>query len=505
MTTNEQLLHDLAGLSEGCRDERLLRLGSSPLPPGPSAFPAVTILAAASTSGLRGTIRSEEWTSGDLIALTGPPGGAQEGRSADDRVYFMALGKMAVHPLDIVPGGDSDPTSCSLRVQPHERWDDCAVQFALLPWRRDDPGRSALHRSLADVGRHLAILGRELAVTAELDGETVPVQPSWGLAHAPFRPELEGIRLPLTRSAAAVEGFILRLRLGPRMGFGGGARVLSGESISLRFHLPTKALESIWARTGIHANGDDGFSVRPNALPLAQVDLKAWLKDQAYDEFVRQADAKPLGCAGVFPYAHAPRNPRLASANGGRIVLSMNVDPQGDVLRRYTVVGEPESPDSQLLFWVSQGPERNGQWFSYRSAQPRQPLERASSAFAGGACIVPAYSGAAIAPSETPGSAFGLRASLAPQMFAFRDGLVGEALDILRLFGYEHAEIDGPVFEARILEGARRRAVVLYCRNPGGHRITTPHLGVLWNVLAQRVPPGMDVLVEERSDERADH
>lgn len=484
---------DLATLMEARSPEPRLPWPAGPALPGASALPAVTILPTASCAHLRAAGKPERWQAGDMLALQ-LSGSAGE---PERKEYFGALGAMSVPCCDVATV-EADGTEVVLRVTAHERWDDTVMQFAFLPWSPDRPHEVSAE-SMAALARTVQPAARCLSVTMEVGSARRELRPEWGLRHAPFRADLEAIRFPLTHAAARLEGFLFRVaiprRLAKDMGAGGGQPVL------LRFRIAPEAVRSTWLRAGLTPPEPTGFSVHANALPLANVDLRAWTPGDAYEEFLRQSDDHPLGIAGVFPYAPAHGAPAPAvrgdaDRSDDGLLFDLRLDAVGETLTTYRLVGG--EGDRRVLVWTSRGPGLNGRTFAHRRSAPRQPLERISSAFVDSACCLPCFGGVELAADDPheKGSAARLRIPPVPLPLSHQDGLLLETKRCLDALGYARAAVKRPRTEVRLIDGVRRRVIVLPCRVAAGAGIAPDHLRVLHSFLADRVPFGLDVFVE---------
>jgi hypothetical protein len=470
--------------------------------PGFAALPAATILGKDSwkTKAMAGP---ETWRTGDLIALTveGDPG--ENPRL--QRAFFSPVCEVTFPLLDISPSEQASRFSQSFRLAPHELWTDVTVQFAVLPWEADDGADFEWSsEDLSVIGELFDRFKLNLSVTADIAGRQIELQPDWGPSRSLPIPATDGARFPLNHARELVAPFLFRLSFARELrATAGEAITLERQPVTVNFHFDEQAYGNLYREAGLGAPRRPGISVIANALPVANLDLTAWPAGDKFSDFVREAGMKPLGMAGIFHFKRVGEQSVVDPLQSHANVFSAEIDRDGMVLNRYGLPGEENAiKDKQLLLWMTLGSETNGARFKYKPQSIRQPMEKASEMLVNAQTVLPCFGGAECYPSKGNDLHRNLMLNVAavPQMFAFREGLVHAAQEVVSSLGYDRVTVAGVEPELRVVGGVRRRVTVVYLDNRGRKPLLPQHLRALTAYLTDRSPIGTDVVIEERAN-----
>jgi hypothetical protein len=469
--------------------------------PGFTALPAVSILSNRSWK-TRIKPQSERWRAGDIMALK-----AVSGTHADAKlqtVFFTPVGDIEIPLIDFSPGKDVARFEKSIQLKPKDRWESVELQFAFLPWDAEREQREWGSKDLLGISRVLEWAGRELDVTIELEGQRVPVNTTWGISPWVHKTSLDSIRFPINYATRIVSPFIFRIRIDNRQTLPGGRVIdLTKETLTLWFEYPEDSLRRVYREAGLGDPDLSGISVFGNALPVMNVDLKAWLLNDSYAEFVRTSGMKPMGVAGIYPYLKAGKVPKedLEPLNANANVISLEIERDGQVLSSYALPGEKDTVDNkQLLMWMTHGPLVNGVNYKYGGADIIQPLQKPSLLLNQTFTVLPCFGGYNCDESRNSDWYEKLVMSYAtpPQSLLFRDSLIHTVEELVARMGYERVTVDGPHTELHVIGGARRRVTVVYLDNRGGRRLDPQHINTIQNYIDDRSPIGAEFLLETK-------
>jgi hypothetical protein len=279
---------------------------------------------------------------------------------------------------------------------------------------------------------------------------------------------------------------------------------LERQPVQLSFEFPEQEYTNLYREVGLGAPRNSVISVFANAIPIANFDLKAWPVGDSFADFAREAGMKPLGAAGIFRYKRVGEqaaDPLQSHAN----VFSLEIDRDGMTLNRYGLPGEEDTTkEKQLLMWMTLGSEANGATFTYKPQTIRQPMEKSSELLVNARTVLPCFGGAECRPGnkEDVYKALMLNVSAAPQMFSFRDGLSHAAEDIVSRLGYDRITVESVEPDLRLVDGVRRRVIVVRLGNRGRNPMDPRHVRALRSYLLDRLPIGAEVCVDEVSGEQ---
>jgi hypothetical protein len=464
--------------------------------PGFSALPAVTILAK-DTWKLRGEPEVEDWNTGDLISLKDET--TEGGASSAHREFFTPIGRVEIPLVDITDQLTEDPYGASFTLKPKINWVDTELQFSFLPWSSSAPefeSSSSLVRELSATLRDCPIA---LEVTAEIEGERLELVPEWGVAPSRLNSAVEGMRFPVNHAWQLVDPFIFRLKLHETSFFiNGGPRLLQ-QPITLHFSCERADLSDLIKDSGLAGLSPTGISIFPNAIPVMNVDLKAWPMGDEFSDFVGDTGMKPLGSAGVFPFRRAGSGGKNVTRSRHAPVFSATISKEGNALTGYSLSGvENAAHDHQYLLWMTKGSALNGKVFSYEKVSVRQPMERDSRLLLKAKSIVPVFGGeeCTLPKNNDISNNFMLNVLASPQLFAHRDELKFIVENILQKLGYDGVEVDGPHIVLAVVDGMRQRQIFILLRNTPGKRILDHHLRAMQLFLDQRIPLGSVLRLE---------
>jgi hypothetical protein len=469
--------------------------------PGFTALPAVTILSNKSWK-TRIKPQPERWRTGDIMALK-----AVTGTQADPKiqnVFFTPVGDVEIPLIDFTPGRDVARFEKSIQLKPKDRWETVELQFAFLPWDTERESREWTSKDLLGISRALDWGAKQLKVSIELEGQHVPLEPRWGVPPWVAKASLDGIRFPINYAAKIVSPFIFRITLDTSQRLPSGRVVdLMKESLVLQFEFPEDALRRMYREAGLGDPDLSGISIFGNALPVMNVDLKAWLLNDSYAEFVKASGMKPLGTAGIYPYLKAGKVPKedLEPLNANANVISLEIEKDGQVLSNYSLPGEKDTvATKQLLLWMTHGPPINGVNYKYGGADIIQPLQKPSLLLNQTFTVLPCFGGYDCGETRDTDwyQKLMMSYSTPPQSLLYRDSLIHTISELVKKFGYERVTVEGPETELRVIGGVRRRVTVAYVNNRGGRRIDPQHIAVIQSFVEDRAPIGALFLLELR-------
>lgn len=472
----------------------VIREATGTLFPGFTALPAVTILAN-DTWKTRAFVEAECWATGDLLALAA----IEEGEGSHG-AFFTPVGETIIPLVDATRLDESSPLACSYELKPRDRWEQFEMQFALLP--RDvvseRPGWDS--ETMSSVVSCLEPHVRELRVGLEIDDKSMPLDPQWGMTASALRPSIESLRFPTNYAWQLLAPLVFRLRFSPQELAADYGVCLERQPVRLLFDLPEEALRRAYREAGVGTGDRLGIIIYANAVPLMNVDLRAWPVGDAYGDFIRSTGMKPLGVAGVYPYKKAGTLGDVQPLSSRAAVFSVEIDREGKAITRYELPGVPDAAKAyQLMMWMTFGPNINGERYRCEAAGVEQPLARTSQMLNKLSTIMPCFGGADCFESIEKDlyANLMLNVSLAPQMFAYRDGIHFAVRDLLQKLGYFNVTVDGPRAELRIVEGLRQRVVVVSLVNTSGRRIAAGHLRAVQSYVRERAALGTQMVVEE--------
>ncbi len=469
--------------------------------PGFTALPAVSILSSRSWK-TRIKPQSERWRAGDILALK-----AVSGTHADAKlqtVFFTPIGDVEIPLIDFSPGKDVARFEKSIQLKPKDRWEAVELQFAFLPWDAEREAREWNSKDLLGISRALEWAGRELNVTIEMEGQRVPVKTTWGVSPWVAKTSLDSVRFPINYATKIVSPFIFRIRIDGRQQLPNGRTVdLTKETLTLWFEFPEESLRRVYREAGLGEPDLSGISVFGNALPVMNVDLKAWLLNDSYRDFVKTSGMKPMGIAGIYPYLKAGKVPKedLEPINANANVISLEIESNGQVLSSYALPGEKDTVDTkQLLLWMTHGPLLNGVNYKYGGADIIQPLQKPSLLLNQTFTIVPCFGGYNCDESKDTDwyQKLVMSYSTPPQSLLYKDSLMHAVAELVAKMGYERVTIDGPYTELRVIGGVRRRVTVVYLDNRGGRRLDPQHLATIQSYVDDRAPIGAEFVLETK-------
>jgi hypothetical protein len=259
---------------------------------------------------------------------------------------------------------------------------------------------------------------------------------------------------------------------------------------------------------GLSASGTAGFSVIGNAVPMANLDLKAWEPDATYADFVRTTNMKPLGFAGVVPYkkredldaARASLDREIWSEPPSSTQISIELNSDGEMVSRYASPDPVAGEDRQLLFWMTYGDEVNNLEFRYTEAEQIQPMHVVSASLRQSVTLMPCFGGYTCEKTYKGDMYKSLMLNYAapPQMLLYKDTLLFLIKDLLARLGYKDRPVSGPFTELRKMEDGRQRVTVVYIGDTAMNPIRTQHIAAIQDYLDQRAPLGSRIVVEVR-------
>lgn len=495
----ERLLDEVQSLTRPSVLGELVQDTAGLFLPGFTALPVVSILSNKSWK-TRIKPQSERWRTGDIMALK-----AASGTHADAKqqtVFFTPIGDVEIPLIDFTPGKDLARFEKSIQLKPKDRWEKTELQFAFLPWDSERESKEWRSKDLLGISRALEWAGRELKVYLELEGQTVVLKPKWGLSSWVAKSSLDSIRFPINYASRIISPFIFRLELHPEQRLPNGRVVeLTKETITLNFDFPEATLRTLYREAGLGQPELSGISIFGNGLPVMNLDLKAWLINDSFAEFVRTAGMKPLGVAGIYPYLKAGKVPKedLEQVNAHANIFSLEIDSNGQILSHYGLPGEKETVETKQLFmWMTHGPLLNGVNYKYGGTDIIQPLQKPSLLLNQTYTIMPCFGGYDCGENRETDWYKRLIVSFStpPQALLYRDTLIHTVRELIAKLGYERVEIVGPKTELRVIDGSRMRVTVVYLDNKGGREFDPQHLAMMQSFIEDRSPVGAQFHLE---------
>ena len=468
--------------------------------PGFAALPAVSILSN-DVWRLRMKPEPENWRCGDIMALS-----AVSGIPADtklDKAFFTPVGEMTIPLIDVTNESQAGSVEQIFELRPKDHWKPVSIQFAFLPWKEDQDKMDWNSQQFISLSNSVELAAKGLEVSIGLDDEWWPVQPEWGIKSWVHRRSLDSIRFPISYATRLISPFIFNLKFGRQFQTSDGGSIdLINEPIRAKFTLDMELLYGIYRQAGLGRPNISGFSIFAHALPVMNVDLRAWLLHDSFGDFVRTAGVKPMGIAGVFPYYKQGQisEKDMQVIEETTHIFSLQVDATEQILLDYGLPGEENTADKkQLLVWMTMGSTANGTMFSYNDGYLVQPMQKSSNLLSQTSTILPLFGGIECLDRDSQDwhKKLILNYSTTPQTMLFRDSLLFILEDLLVRLGYDHVDIEGPITEIRVIGGVRRRVVVTYLHNNGAKQLMLGHLEIIRRYIADRSPLGTDFIIEE--------
>lgn len=467
--------------------------------PGFTALPALSII---STDSWITRMKSgpERWRPGELISVKTDEEAATG--SHTDVTFFTPVVDVTIPMIDAEQGKEISKFEKTVELKPNDRWESIDIHFAILPWDYKREQRKWTPEELLAISRAMEKAGREVTVEMRLRDRAVDLEPRWTLSSWVPERAAESLCFPLNYAFQLLSPFVFRLEFGPEMTSIDGETVnLDMDSLVLHFRLEEESLQRLYIEAGIGEPALSGISVFANALPVMNVDLKAWEPEETFEQFVRTSGMKPLGPAGIYPFRKAGRKESLGPADSGSPVFAVEIDSSGPVLNRYYLPGEKDTAEAKQFFmWTTHGNSIAGYTYKYNETDVFQPLHKASALLQSTFTIMPCFGGGDCAK---PGEAdwynrLILAHAVPPQKLLYRDTLMATIEDLIGRLGYREVDIRDPVTELRVVDGARQRVTVVYLRNRGGKALDGRHVAMIRGYLNDRAPIGSRIVLEVR-------
>ncbi len=466
--------------------------------PGSSSLPAVAVLARKEWRP-----RKEEslspWLPGQLMGLKEL---GKDGDSSGSR-FFTPVAPFRFPAGDVTTESLAVPGEgrVRIRIRPQSSSRPLTLQMMLVPWvlEGDAP---VLDAELRD--RLLQLCGQGLlqsvSAVAEGRGGRLSLPVVFGLPAFALTRQLESLRFAFNYAASLFTGVVFRLEIDTGL----LRQILpvgdAGGEFHLEVSLPDSQLNHLYRLAGLDSYFRPGCTFLVNAMPLLNAELRAWLAEQPYREFVEQAGARPLGVAGVFPYHQEIGADTFLNDQDPDSKFSLEINPQTGVLTRFWSEGGGNSDTPhQLMVWTTAGAVLNGQSFQVERRTQQSHLERLTAEWQGGELPLPAFGGKdpAGAGAEQNPVSLSLTLAPAPQLLAYRGGLRQVVGNLFHQLGYTDLQQDGPSFELRLHDGIRQRVAVLRVRNRGGRPVSADHLLAVQRFVDERAPVGQVIAVEQ--------
>ncbi|MCP4570765.1 MAG: hypothetical protein GY838_00275 [bacterium] len=476
-------LHDTAGL----------------FVPGFTALPAVSILASDSLV-TRMKNGPERWRPGNLLSVKTREESA--GDEETDMTFFTPVVDVTIPMIDAEQGKEISKFEKTIELKPNDRWEPIDIHFALLPWDYKREQRTWTPDELIAISHAMEKAGREMTVEMRLRDRAVDLEPRWTLSSWVPERAAESLCFPMNYAFQLLTPFVFRLEFGPEMtSIDGEPVTLDMDSLVLHFKLEEDVLQRLFVEAEIGEPPLSGISVFANALPVMNVDLKAWEPHEPFEQFVRTSGMKPLGPAGIYPYRKAGQTEESGLGDTRNVVFAVEIDAAGPVLNRYALPGETDTEQmKQFYMWTTHGDAIAGRHYRFNETPVVQPLHKASALLESVFTIMPCFGGCDCAkPAEADWyNRLILSHAIPPQKLLYRDTLMAAIDDLVGRLGYRDVDVLEPATELRVVDGARQRVTVAYMRNRGGKTITPRHLAMIRGYLNDRAPIGSRIMLEMR-------
>jgi hypothetical protein len=475
------------------------------LVPGFTALPAVSVLAAAPPRNLKSP---EHLAPGQLYSFE-PETDSGESRKRE-LTFFTPVEDMSIRPVSFSnspqePGGVQD-----VLVESESGWNNIDLYFVWLPWdHAAAAGLKGIDSLISLVASDFGPAGRLQVSLVSPDGE-IPLFPKWGLRSWIADARVESLIFPLNYARHLLGPFFFRVGIASSYTMPDGRLFrLQSDTITLRFRFPQADLRSLYSMAGLSGTRQPGFSVIGNAVPIANIDLKAWEPGVTYSEFVRTSSMKPLGFACVARFK-LDGEEDIGTAGSGDPTrfempisarLSLELDKTGEILPRYSIPGSGDADgDTQILFWMTHGSKINGRRFRYADTDRIQPMHATSLSLKQAGMAMPCFGGCDYRDSHRRDLYKSLMLGYGPthQMLWHKDSLRFTVEHLLAVLGYGDHEVGGPSIELRVCDGVRRRVAVVYVSDNAINPIVRHNLDSIQDYLDQCAPVGSKVLIEVR-------
>jgi hypothetical protein len=498
----ERLRGEIAQLLNPRVPAQLFQDASGLFVPGFTALPAVSIVPARPS---RSSTQAEKFAAGQLYSFDVDY--ASSGGSKRVLTFFTPLGAFEVPPLNINTPPPKTKNVVTLQIETTTTWEPCELSFAWLPWGLDETDLAFQLGVLERFSQLPDVLVSRLRASLLVEGAEVPLNPVWGLGSWVPSPELESALFPVLRARHILEPFMFRLEISPSYTLPDGSVVaLENKSISIQFTFPVEDLPRLYGKAGAGAQRLRSFSIIGNAIPVMNVDLKAWEPEATYTEFIKTSNMRPLGFAGLAAFKEnrtlaMPDESPTPSLLPYSTQFSIELSNEGALVSRYRLAGSGDEADErQLLFWMTHGDEINGLKFRYNDSEPIQTLQVTTPSFKQVVTATPCFGGfscGAFNPENLYESLV-LNYGAPPQMLLYRDSLVYTVRDILLRLGYQDFAVREPFTEVRVIGGERRRVTVVAIGADEHAPVEDAHIRVVQDYLDRRSPLGSKIVIERR-------
>jgi hypothetical protein len=284
---------------------------------------------------------------------------------------------------------------------------------------------------------------------------------------------------------------------------------LDPKNLALRFSFPEADLAGLYSLVGLGPSVSPGFTVLGNILPVANVDLKAWVSGMSYREFIRTCNMRLLGFAGAVPFKARggsksyglDLNQQVGSSLPNSTQIALGLDSEGEILCRFVrpefVTGDDEY---QLLLWVTHGDTLNGRHFKAAAIERIQPMQAESRCLRQAITVMPCFGGCNL-DDCLEGDMYDslmLNYNAPPQMLLCKPALINTVKLLLAGLGYSDRSVSGPFTELRLAEGGRQRVTTVSVKDNLMNPMKAHHIAAIQDYLDQRAPLGSKVFLEVR-------
>lgn len=472
--------------------------------PGFTAVPPVTFVTAQPSPNYS---NPERFEIGKLMAFESAD--HDSGQSQPIRTFFTPLENMTLAPLQFRLSRERTPDDQILHIEPNHGWVDTNIYFSWLPWRNKPSDSAKIGKLLELLSEDKELLPGTLEVYLVKGDTEIQLHPEWGLDSWHPNRNIESIVFPINHARELLAPFVFRLKIAEgRLETENGALDIEHDELALRFTFPSGNLKDPYRKAGLDENLVDGCTVVGNAIPVMNIDLKIWEPDLSYEDFINTSAMRPLGFAGVAPFKRSERSlnddldyafDRIADLPYSTM-LSIEFNENNRPVMRYALpTGMNSNPDTQVLFWMTQGESNNGRSFRYVDAAEIQPYQIRSPFIYRSHTIMPTFGGSnyKILSEGHGGNSLAMNISYPPNKLLTKNGIRDAVQRLLENTGYANCTVRGPVIEMRIIDGYRQRVAVVYIESKGGNNILRHHGDAIKKYCRQFMPVGIMLEIEQ--------
>jgi len=468
--------------------------------PGARALPGVTIASAASSAGPGEGVG---FRPGELYAFETMP---RAGRGEPVEVVFLSPVVAQDPPgIRMVPLSRSNAWSCEFRVDTSRGSGGPAVTCAWIPRFGQGTAEASAMEQLSRVVNLKQKIASLLCVEVVTKKGSARITPEWGLSSGALEPCIESLHFALTYAREMLAPFFFRIAPAVLERFGGNKQGGAVEDrLRIRMSLSPEEMAGIMRSAGGEPAGISGVTIVANALPMFNLDLKAWEPQESIEQLARSSGTVPIGLAGLAKFKE--RNGARAHSEGLDLEPGPFLENAAHVAFGCSEAGSTNlqpsgiglSGDRQLMVWTTHGDRLNGRQLRYPQIELVQICQRHNDCLRFCRTAVPLFAGQTC-PHQSAADVghffLGTAAGTDNRLF-HREFLRNSIQEMLGRLEGEPVLASSPQGEVRVDEGVRRRVTAVYVQAKSGRSVRGQSIRVAQEYLNSSLPCGVKVVID---------